>query len=359
MQKTSWKQKTIGMLLAAFTVGCVFSPGAHAFWGTKKKDVKSDGVPTKVRIAVLLSSPKEEPYYTALFQSLERVKMQKPFGLDVDYTITESIAPPDSERVLRSIAQSGQYDIIWAQSSAFVAADTEALAAEFPNLLWVLSGAVYNNPGGNYYHVQTYPHEPAYLMGVIAGMMTENDMIGAVAAYPFTDVNVPVNGFVSGAKSVNPDVKVKMTYIESWFDPPKAKEATYAMISSGADYIYAERFGPFDACRDKGVYAFGQYVDQNDMAPEVVVASALAFWDPTVMLVIKDWYDYKVDGKPFDAPNEDIMFYMKDGGGDISDLHGFAESLPQNVQDKVKEVRAQIMSGELVVPMIEGPVQGD
>ena len=356
---TTLKKYLPATLLCGLLAGLLLVPNAQAFWGKKKaEEVKSAEAPKTVNIAVLLSSPKEEPYNTALIQSLERVKAEKPEGIELEWTITENVAPSDAERVLRSVAEADKYDIIWAHSSSFVAADP-SLVDDFPNTMWVFAGAAHKNKGGNFYHVVTYPHEPAYLAGIIAGMMTKNDTIGAVAAFPFADVNVQVNGFVEGAKSVNKDLKTKMTYIESWYDPTKAKEAALAQIASGADYIYAERFGPFDACEEKGTYSFGQYVDQNDLAPEVVVTSALAYWDPTVKLVVKDWLDHAVNGTPYNAPKEDIIFFMKDGGAGLAPFHSFEKELPAEVIAKVKEVEAKIMSGELTIPIIEGPVQSN
>ena len=357
----SMLKKNLPTTLLAGALACLLlAPNAHAFWGKEKKaeEVKNAAAPSVVNIAVLLSSPKEEPYNTALIQSLERMKAEKPEGIDLQWTITENVAPSDSERVLRSVAESGKYDIIWAHSSSFVAADA-ALVDDFPNILWVFAGAAHKNRGGNFYHVVTYPHEPAYLAGIIAGMMTKNDTIGAVAAFPFADVNVQVNGFVEGAKSVNPNLKVKMTYIESWYDPTKAKEAALAQIASGADYIYAERFGPFDACKEKEVFSFGQYVDQNDLAPTVVVTSAMANWDPTIKLVVKDWLAHASNGTPYNAPKEDVIFFMKDGGAELAPFHSFETELPKKVLSAVDAAKKDIMSGKLTVPIIEGPVQSN
>jgi basic membrane lipoprotein Med (substrate-binding protein (PBP1-ABC) superfamily) len=204
-----------------------------------------------------------------------------------------------------------------------------------------------------------YVHEPAYLLGMIAGMMTETNVIGAVAAYPFPNVNLPINAYVAGAKAVNPDVKVKMTYIESWFDPAKAKESTLAQIATGADFVYAERFGPFEACQEKGVYAFGHYVDQNSLAPETVVASTLARWDPAANFLIDEWYAHVADGKEYAAPMKEVVFFMKDGGSDISGYNALEASIPQEVRDAVAAARQEILQGEMQVPYNEEPVTSD
>lgn len=312
---------------------------------------------SSLKIAVVTTTTLEEPWNTALVQSLERVIAAKPHDLSIEYVIQENVASPDGERVMREYAKTGEYGIIWAHGLYPDA--VSALYEEFPDIVWAMSGSGYEPLGKNAYWVQMYVQEPAYLLGMIAGMMTETNVIGAVAAYPFPNVNLPINGYVAGAKSVNPDVKVKMTYIESWFDPAKAKESTLAQIATGADFVYAERFGPFEACQEKGVYAFGHYVDQNSLAPETVVASTLALWDPTAKYLIDEWWNHVVDGKEYDAPMKDVAFSMKEGGSGISGFNALEGTIPQEVKDAVADAHQKIMSGELEVPFNEEPVESD
>ena len=312
---------------------------------------------SSLKIAIVTTTTLEEPWNTALVQSLDRVIAEKPHDLAVEYVIQENVASPDGERVMREYAKTGEYGIIWAHGLYPDA--VSALYEEFPDIVWAMSGSGYEPIGKNAYWVQMYVQEPAYLLGIIAGMMTESNIISAVAAYPFPNVNLPINGYVAGAKSVNPDVKVKMTYIESWFDPAKAKESTLAQIATGSDFVYAERFGPFEACQEKGVYAFGHYVDQNSLAPETVIASTLALWDPTAKYLIDEWWNHVVDGKEYAAPMEDIAFSMKEGGSDISGYNGLEGSIPQEVKDAVATARQQILDGKLEVPYNEEPVVSD
>jgi basic membrane protein A len=179
-----------------------------------------------------------------------------------------------------------------------------------------------------------------------------------VAAFPFPNVNLPLNGYIEGAKSVNGDVVAKATYIESWFDPPKAKESATAQISAGADFIYAERFGPFEAVTEKaGTYAFGHFVDQSSLAPQVVVTSAIAKWDPSILQAIDGWWAHEAEGAAYSAPTDRIVFLMKDGGSDLAPFHDLDSVIPQEVKDAVEKAKADIMSGALTVTMNEAPVQ--
>jgi len=314
--------------------------------------------PKDLNIAFVLVAIVEEPWNTAVLQSIERVKAEKPHGLNINWDISESVFPPDVERVMKEYAKTGKYGIIWGHSSSYTTIDP-GLFKKYPNILWVLSGSGHEHLGNNVFTIDQFPNEPAYLMGMIAGLMTKSNVLGAVAAYPYADVNVPVNGYIDGAKSVNPDVKVKMTYIESWFDPPKGKEAALAQIAAGADFIYAERFGPFEACKEKGVFGFGHFVDQNSITPEVVLSSAIALWDPSINYLIDAWWNHVTKGTPYNAPMKDIIFGMAAGGSALAPYHGLAGKIPADVKAKVAKAQSDIMAGKLKVPTRMEPVTSE
>jgi basic membrane lipoprotein Med (substrate-binding protein (PBP1-ABC) superfamily) len=107
---------------------------------------------------------------------------------------------------------------------------------------------------------------------MLAGGLTKSNKVGVVGGYPVPEVNRLVNAFIAGAKEVNPVVEVLVNFINSWFDPAAAKEAALAQIDAGADVLYAERFGVIEAAEEKGLFAFGNMSDQNEL-PEFVVSS--------------------------------------------------------------------------------------
>lgn len=312
--------------------------------------------PTELNVAMIFLNTVEEPYNTSFLQSWERVAAAKPHGLTVNYEYTENVAPPDAERVLRELATSGKYQMIFAHST--YSDQVKVLKDEFPDIAWGFTGSGNEGLGGNAYWLDVFVHEPAYLMGIIAGSMTKSNVIGAVAAFPFPNVNLPLNGYIEGAKSVNAEVVAKATYIESWFDPPKAKESATAQISAGADFIYAERFGPFEAATENpGTYAFGHFVDQSSLAPPVVVTSAIAKWDPAILQAIDGWWAHLTEGAAYAAPTDRIVFLMKDGGSDLAPFHDLDSVIPQEVKDAVEKAKADILSGALTVTMNEAPVE--
>ncbi len=318
---------------------------------------KTADEPKEVNIISMSPVIREVPWNACFIQAMERVKKERPHGLTINFQFTENVSYPDAERVLESYAKTGKYDIIWAHSAYSQA--VASVCKKYPEILWVFAGGGNDPVGGNAYWIDTYMHEPAYLCGIIAGMMTESNVIGGVGAYPYPNITLPINAFRAGARSVNPDIKLKMSYTESWIDINKAQESALAQIASGADFIYAERFGPIEACKGKGKYAIGHLVDQNYLAPGTVVSSSLATWDPTINFIIDEWWNHVTQGVPYNAPMERIVYSMKQGGTDIAPFHSLEDKIPQEAKDAVKKAKEEIMEGTLVVPFNKEVVVSD
>ncbi len=306
--------------------------------------------PSEIDMAMLVVGTKEEGWYATFIDSVNRVSESNKYGIKVNLEILEGIPFAEGERVIRELAQEGIYEIIVGHST-FVDG-VAANKADYPDTLFVYSGSGNDDHegGDNAYWIDVFIHEPAYLAGIIAGMTTETNKISGVAAFPFPNVNAPLNAFVDGARSVNPDIEVAgVAYIESWFDPATASSAAAAQIANGSDVIYAERFGPFAAAEDAGnVRAVGHFTDQLSLSP-VVLTSAVAQWDTAFSDVLDAWYDYTVHGVPYNSPPQRIVYQsMVDDG---SSLGAIADDVPADVRAAVEEARAQILAGELVVPL--------
>jgi basic membrane protein A and related proteins len=295
----------------------------------------------------------EETFNTALLESLERVKKEAPHGVDLNWSVVaEGVNLSDAERHLNEIARTGKYDIIWPHFDTI-----EQLPPKYPEILWAFADSG-NALGGNSYSIYSSVHEAAYLLGIIAGMMTETRTIGMVTAVPSKNINPLVNAYLEGAMSVDPGVTVKITYIESWFNPPRAKKAALAQIAAGADFVYAERLGLFEACKEKGVYAFGHFVDQNSLAPEVVVSSTIARWDNSIKYIINEWWNHATKGIPYNAPIKGISFQMAEGGADIASYHSLTDKIPEEVKNAVNEARQEIKDGRLKIHLNGTKVEG-
>jgi basic membrane lipoprotein Med (substrate-binding protein (PBP1-ABC) superfamily) len=177
-------------------------------------------------------------------------------------------------------------------------------------------------------------HEPSYLTGMIAGKTTKSNTIGMVGGYAIPEVNRLMQAFMDGAREVNPNVKFLVSFINSWYDPPKAKEAAFAMIDRGADIMYAERFGVSDAAKERNVKVIGNVIDTSSQYPNTVLASAIWHMEPTVDRAIKA----VMEGR-FQAEDYGPYSYMAHGGSSlVMDEKLVAPDVSKLVRDKEKEI---------------------
>ncbi len=303
--------------------------------------------PEKLRIAGILSAGLEAPWETSFALSMERVIAAQPHGLDIEINYTESVYS-DAEEVFRAYAQSGNYDILFGNSAYSDA--VEALQEEFPEILFVVSGSGNRALGGNAYWAFIHGHEPAFVMGEMAGLLSETGTVGIVSSFPADDTNDQINAFVAGARSIRPDTDVKLTFIRSWFDPAKSNEAASAQIAAGADLIY-QMSGAFELCEQREIGCFGNYMDMSAYAPNSVAASALVKWDPVINWVIDEWWAFKTEGTPYDAPMEPRWFTWAEGSGDLVISPAWFERLTPEDRARIETSIAQIESGATTVPL--------
>ena len=199
----------------------------------------------KIKVAGVYTQPLQQKWDARLHIALQKAADAG----EIEYVYSEKTANTDYVRVLREYAESGVRLIV---GEAFgISKEVRKVADDYPGIAFLMgdSGGPH---GGNMSVFDNYIHEPCYLMGIIAGDKTKTNKIGMVGGYPIGEVNRLFHAFMNGARSVNPEVQFKVSFIGSWYDPPKAKEAAFAQIESGVDILYAERAGVVDASREKG-----------------------------------------------------------------------------------------------------------
>jgi basic membrane protein A len=311
--------------------------------------------PTELHMAAILTVGLDNAWDRTFVEAYKRVQAEKPHGLtmaDLDYT--EGVWGDQAETVLRAYAESGKYDIIWAHST--YSDQVKNLKDEFPNIAWVVVGSGNEGLGGNVYWVYKRIHEPSYLMGILAGCTTKSNVIGAVGTFAYDDVNDEINAFFAGAKSVNPNIQQRVSFIDSWYDPAKALEAANAQIAAGEDHLFmiAESYEP---CTEHNIMCYGPYMDYNFAAPKNVLTSALAYWDPDIKWVIDGWWNHKTTGQPFNAPADKHWLSMLDGASGLADFHGLDANIPTECMDKFNQAKQDFMNGKLQIPLnVEPPV---
>ena len=300
------------------------------------------------RIAAIFQTAIEEPWDGVIHQAC--LKAEKELG--IEYEFAEKVSAADFEKVLREYAERG-FDLI--VGDAFLAGEepSRRVAKDYPEIAFAF-GSEFGPVAPNYSVFDNWIHEPAFICGIIAGRLTKTNVLGVVAAIPIGEVNRLVNAFKAGALSVNSEIKVKIAYIGGWFDPPKAKEAALAQIEGGADLIYAERFGVFEACKEKNILAFGNMSDQNELAPEVVITGPV--WDmyPTIEFAIE-----MVKKDAWVSMDLGEWSMMAKGGSRLAPFHGFEQKLPAEILQEVKNLQEKILNGTFRVPVIEEPPVSD
>jgi basic membrane protein A len=256
-----------------------------------------------IKVAAIYTVPVEQQWVSRIHKALTAAQDRG----DVTYVFSENVANTDYERVMREYAEQGM-DLVVGEAFAVERA-ARKVAAEYPDTAFLL-GSSFGPSKPNFSVFDNFIHEPSYLTGMIAGATTKTNIIGMVGGYAIPEVNRLKNAFMEGALSVNPDVKFLVTFINSWYDPPKAKESAFAMIDKGADILYAERFGVSDAAKEKGILAIGNVIDTAGDYPGTILASALWHMEPTIDKAI----DAVVSGN-FEPADYGPYSYMAHGGG--------------------------------------------
>lgn len=295
----------------------------------------------KLKVAAIYTVPVEQQWVSRIHKALNAAKERG----EIEYVFSESVANADYERVMRQYAEGGN-GLVVGESFAVEAA-ARKVAKDYPKVAFLM-GSSLKPQAPNFSVFDNYIQEPAYLSGLVAGGVSKSGHIGLVGGYPIPEVNRLMHAFMEGAKEVNPKVKFTVSFIGSWFDPPKAKEAAFAAIDKGADVLYAERFGVSDAAKERGKLAIGNVINTQDKYPDTVVASALWNMEPTIDLALK-----KVKDGKFTAEDYGIYSTMKYKGSELAPLGTFEKKVPADIVAKVKAKEKAILDGSFKVKVVE------
>lgn len=305
--------------MGAGLVGAVSAPGVFA-QGKKVLDV-----------AAIYTVPVEQQWVSRIHKALSAAKDRG----DITYKFSENVANTDYERVMRQYATE-KMDLVVGEAFSVERA-ARKVASDFPKTAFLM-GSSFQPSKPNFSVFDNFIHEPSYLTGMVAGKATKSNVIGLVGGYAIPEVNRLMNAFMEGARAVNPQVRFLVTFINSWYDPPKAKEAAFAMIDKKADVLYAERFGVTDAAKERGVKAIGNVIDTAAQYPGVILASALWHMEPTIDRAIKN-----VASGTFEPADYGTYSYMAHGGASLSALD--PKLVPQDVIEAVKAKEKEILDG--------------
>jgi basic membrane protein A len=259
-------------------------------------------------------------------------------GDGVEITTLESIPEgSDAQRVFEDLAAKGN-TLIFGTSFGYM--DPMLAAAEnFPDTVFMhATGFKTSDNMGNYFGAA---EEARYLSGMAAGVATETNLIGYVAAFPIPEVLRGINAFTLGAQEVNPDVEVQVVWTSTWFDPPIEGTAAQSLLDAGADVIamHQDSAAPGQAAETEGAGWVGYNTDMTEFAPNAWLTAAIWDWGPFYLatanqVIAGTWKSEAVYGN------------MGDG---MVALAPFGESVDQATQDLILDREAEIKDGSFVV----------
>jgi simple sugar transport system substrate-binding protein len=211
-----------------------------------------------------------------------RKAIEKAFSDKVETTYVESVPEADSERAIEQLARTG-HGLIFTTSFGFME-PTVKVARKYPNVKFEHATGFKRLP-----NLATYAakfHEGRYIIGQIAGKMTKSGVIGYVGAFPIPEVVAGINSYFLGAQSVNPNVKIKVVWANSWYDPAKEADAAKALLDQGVDVIaqHTDSPAPLQTAEARGKFGFGQASDMERFAPKAQLTA-----------IVDNWADYYVE----------------------------------------------------------------
>lgn len=327
------------VLLAAGLVGCA----------------PTNQAPETEKVVYLINGALgDQSFYDSGQLGMERIKTE--YGVEIR-TIETNFDAGQYEPALQAAVNYA--DVIFIISYGFED-QLMQYADKYPDKIFVNLDTVVKNEKNTITSVDFIEEESAYLAGVVAALTTlETDLpginpgklIGAVGGDVDPVIQAFVFAYTNGAKSIDPEIQVETKYLGSWDDTAKGKQAALQLYDMGADVVFqiaaAAGIGVLQAAGERGLYAIGVDTNQNDIVPGHVVASDIKDVGKAIYEVFKSIKDGSYQ------PGQVLQYGIATGGVDI-DMTAQVQVLPQEIQDKVMEVRQQIIDGSLKIEIYKG-----
>ena len=259
--------------------------------------------------------------------------LEKELGDKVETTFLENIKEgPDSERAFERLAREG-CKIIFGTSFGFMDAELK-VAKRFPNVLFEHATGFKTADNMATYNARFY--EGRYIQGQIAAKMSKAGLAGYIVSFPIPEVIMGINSFMLGAQSINPDFKVKIVWVRSWFDPGKEADAAKALFDQGADIMvqHTDSTAAMQVAEERGLKGFGQSSDMIKFAPKAQMTAIVDDWGPHYIKSVKAVLDgtWKAD---------DVWEGIKDGTVHMAEYTNMADE----TKKLAEETQAKIAGG--------------
>lgn len=275
-------------------------------------------------------------------QDQARLEIERELGIRTIFQ--ENVAEgPEVKDIVRNMIDQGA-NIISAGSFGYMDY-IEEISKDFPNVKFLhCSGYKTTDNMANYFG---RIYEARYLSGIVAGLKTQSNKIGYVAAFEIPEVIRGINAFTLGVRSVNPNATVNVVWTHTWYDPAKEKEAAKALLDNQCDVIamHQDTAGPLQAAQEYNVWAIGYNTDQYSKAPRAVMTSPIWNWAP----YYKEQINALKEGR---WETHSYWGGMKDG---IVSLAPLSEVAPAEAHSIIENKKQEIIDGTYVI--FKGPIK--
>jgi basic membrane protein A len=341
--RTNLRRLAVGAALAAAAlVGCSEKKEAPAAAPPPAPATAAPAKAEPLKVGFVYVGPVGDAGWTYA-HDLGRKAVAAKYGDKVVTAYVEKVPEgPDAERVIRDLVAQGN-KLVFATSFGFM--DSMAkVAKDHPDVRFEHATGYKTAENLRVYEAKFY--EGAYLAGILAGQMTKSNVLGFVGSFPIPEVLRNINAFTLGAQSVNPKVKTKVVWVNSWFDPPKETEAAQSLMNQGADVLLqnTDSTAVLQAAERNGKYAFGWDSDMSAFAPKAHLGSCVLNWGVYYDKAVGEWLarTWKV---------ESTRWGVKEGMVDFVKMPDFA---PEAARKKVLEAKEGLKAG--TVHVFKGPV---
>ncbi len=315
-------------LAVAFAAACCFLSLSHAQPGTTSKV-------EPLKVGFVYVTPLTPAGWVQQHDQGRRA-IEAALGAQVQTRFVENVAEgPDAERVIRDLAQQG-HQLIITPSFGYMDA-TMKVAQEFPKVRFESVTGYKLAPNVATANARLY--EGRYLAGVAAARLSKSGVAGYVAGFPIPEVLQGINAFALGMQSVNPKALVKVVWLNTWFDPPREREAAMTLMNQGADVLafHSASTAVMAAAQERGKWAIAYHSDMRTVAP-----------DAQVLAVTHQWGAYYTQrAKAVLAgtwTSGDLWGGVREG---MVRVEGFGAKVPKAVQDEVLARQKDIAAGRL------------
>ncbi|MDY0742941.1 BMP family ABC transporter substrate-binding protein [Paucibacter sp. R3-3] len=301
--------------------------------------------PEPLKIAFAYVGPVGDGGWTFAHDNARKA-LEKEYGDKIQTSFVEKVPEgADAERVFRDMAAQGN-KLIFGTTFGYMEPMLK-VAADTPDVKFEHATGYKQADNMRTYDSRTY--EGAYLAGIVAGKVSKTGTLGVVGSVPIPEVLRNINSFTLGAQSMNPKIKVKVVWVNEWFDPPKETEAAQSLINGGADVLMqnTDSSAVLQTAEKNGKYAFGWDSDMTAYGPKAHLASATINWAPYYIHAVKE----ALDGTWKAGAGAHSWWGVKEGA---IDLVSISEVVPQEAKDAVEKAKAGLKDGSFAI--WKGPI---